>query len=930
MTVREIKAPEGYKLDTTPHTYDIGAPDVVTDVYEMEPTDITDEVIRGGVTIEKRDSVTGDKPQGDASFAGIKFDIINKSTNAVEVNGKNCAPGSVVMTITTDNNGMATTGPNTLPYGDYVIKESATNNSMLQTFTEEIPVTVDEDGKIYPFTAKNDVVRGGISIEKRDSKTGQTPQGNADFSGITFEIVNRSANPVVVDGLDYAPGAVVATMTTDSEGKASTADDALPFGRYEVRESATNESMLLTFQSQTVTVSENKKVYPVVAENDVVRGGLSLEKHDSITGSTPQGDTGFEGITFQIINKSRNPVIVNGNSYALDEVVLELVTDAEGKASTANDALPFGEYLLHESATNESMLNTAPDQQVVISEHHKVYPFVAENEVVRGGVLIEKRDLESGLLTPLGGASLDGTLFEITNKSKNAVYVDGALYDPDTVCLTIEVKDGIAQSDVRALPYGTYTLAESKPGTGYLWTDKKVRDFTVRSDGEVTEYREGNAAYNQVKRGDLRFVKVGEDNMHRFGNVAFKLTSQTTGESHILITDANGEVRTETAWNPHTQNTNGNDDTEDWNDLTGIWFGQTTEGWMVETQDGLCALPYDHYRLEELRCPGNEGYELVTVPNIFISRDNTVIELGTPKQRFDAGHTDLVYWLRSRGEKLKKSGSEWEWKYQDERVTIRGHLWFDQYTQEGGDAVKFLQYFYGFSEEDAVVAHLDSSSVMLKSYTNRTISKTPKSEIILSPPAVNHNMRRVFAYLCQTRGIDSEIVSAFAHERLLYESVDKHNAVFVGRNNQGAIRHIHMRSTLTDSHFRQTLAGSDKSYSFHYTGSGKQLYVFEAPIDLLSYISLHPGNWRENSYVALCGVGIAPIERFLDEVPQLEEVTLCLDNDEAGHKAALRIARQLLDEWEVSVTAHFPDFKDWNEELLAMEQEEEMLCSMTM
>lgn len=457
--------------------------------------------------------------------------------------------------------------------------------------------------------------------------------GPLDFTA--FEIVNRSANAVVVEGQTYAPGAVVTTLTTDSEGKASTADDALPFGRFEVREATTNESMLLTFPSQMVTVSENGKVYPVVAENDVVRGGLSLKKHDSITGSTPQGDADFAGITFQIINKSRNPVIVNGTSYAPDEVVLELVTDVEGKARTAEDALPFGEYLLHESATNESMLNTASDQTVIVSKHHKVYDFVAENEVVRGGVLIEKRDLESGLLTPLGGASLDGTLFEITNKSKNPVYVDGALYDPESVCLTIEVKDGIAKSDVRALPYGTYSMVESKPGTGYLWTDKKVRDFTVRKDGEVTEFREGDAAYNQVKRGDLRFVKVGEDNMHRFANVAFKLTSQTTGEIHILVTDENGEVRTETAWNAHTLNTNGNDGTEDWNDLTGTWFGLTTEGWMVETQDGLCALPYDHYVLEELRCPGNEGYELVTVPNIFISRDSTVIELGTIDDKFE-------------------------------------------------------------------------------------------------------------------------------------------------------------------------------------------------------------------------------------------------------------------------------------------------------
>ena len=422
-------------------------------------------------------------------------------------------------------------------------------------------------------------------------------------------------------------------------------------GRYEVRESATNESMLLTFQPQTVTVSENKKMYPATAEDDVVRGGLSVEKRDAITGATPQGDADFSGIKFEIINKSRNPVIVNDKSFAPDEVVLTLTTDSQGKASTANDALPFGEYLLHESATNESMLNTAPDQPVEVEENGEVYPFYMDNEVVRGGVLIEKCDLESLLMTPLGMASLDGTLFEITNKSRNAVYVDGALYQPDEVCLTIEVKDGIAQSDARALPYGTYTLVESKPGTGYLWTDKKVRDFTVSYDGEVTEFREGDAAYNQVKRGDFRFVKVGEDNMHRFANVLFKLTSQTTGESHILLTDENGEVRTETRWNPHSRNTNGNDDSENYDDQAGTWFGLTTEDWMVETQDGLCALPFDHYTLEELRCPGNEGYELVTVPDISITRDSTVIELGTIDDKYE-GKPEIGTTAAVGGEKL--------------------------------------------------------------------------------------------------------------------------------------------------------------------------------------------------------------------------------------------------------------------------------------
>lgn len=248
VTVQEIKAPEGYKLDTRVHTYHINSPEVISDVYEVEPEDLTEEVIRGGVSVEKRDTVTGKTPQGDASFAGIKFDIINDSDNAVVVNGKTCASGSVAMTITTNEGGMATTGPNALPYGDYIVKESATNNSMQKTFDEEIPVTISGDGEMHTLTADNEVVRGGIAIKKQDSQTGATPQGNADFSGIIFEIVNRSANPVEVDGQTYATGAVVATLTTDADGRASTADDALPFGRYEVRESATNESMLLTHQ----------------------------------------------------------------------------------------------------------------------------------------------------------------------------------------------------------------------------------------------------------------------------------------------------------------------------------------------------------------------------------------------------------------------------------------------------------------------------------------------------------------------------------------------------------------------------------------------------------------------------------------------------------------------------------------------------------
>ncbi|MFR5135681.1 MAG: VaFE repeat-containing surface-anchored protein [Acutalibacter sp.] len=641
VTVKELTAPEGYRLDPEVHTYTVDGSQLVGDTYTLEVDDLTEDVQRGGLTIQKLDSQTGTIPQGDASLEGISFEIVNNSTNPVVVNGNTAASGQVAMTITTNSAGVATTGENALPYGDYTVREVSTNDSMLQTFTEEISVTISEDGQILSYEAENEVVRGGIDISKEDSEMGSTPQGNSSFAGISFEVVNRSANPVVVNGTTYAVGEVVMTLTTDESGRAATSNDVLPYGTYEVKESSTNESMLLTWTGETVTIRQNGHSVAITAVNDVERGGLSVEKQDNITGSTPQGDADFSGITFKIINNSRNPVMVEGQKYQPGEVVKTLVTDSEGKASSSDDLLPYGEYILRESATNESMLMTAPDQTVNVTDDGVMYEFTMANEVVRGGVLIEKRDLESGLLIPLGGASLDGTLFEITNKSVNAVYVSGALYQPGEVCATIEVVDGIAQTDARALPYGSYQMVESKPGEGYLHTDQTVRSFQIRQDGQVIEFRDGDAAYNQVIRGDLQFIKVGkggEANMGRFANVAFKLTSQTMGETHIVVTDENGEVRTVTEWNPHSQNTNGNDGVEDeaaWDDRAGTWYGLTTEGWMVDVQDELCALPFDTYTLEELPCEGNQGYELVKVPNITISRNNTTIYLGTIDDQFE-------------------------------------------------------------------------------------------------------------------------------------------------------------------------------------------------------------------------------------------------------------------------------------------------------
>ena len=132
-------------------------------------------------------------------------------------------------------------------------------------------------------------------------------------------------------------------------------------------------------------------------------------------------------------------------------------------------------------------------------------------------------------------------------------------------------------------------------------------------------------------------------------------------------------------------------------------------------------------------------------------------------------------------------------------------------------------------------------------------------------------MRRVFAYhVCQTRGIPPApaVVSAFAHARLpLRERQPPQRLSLWAGMKQGKIRHLHARGTLTGSHFRQTLPGSEKEYSFHWQGASGKLYAFEAPIDLLSYISLHPEGWQDHTYVALCGVSAAPIHRLLETSP---------------------------------------------------------------
>ena len=281
----------------------------------------------------------------------------------------------------------------------------------------------------------------------------------------------------------------------------------------------------------------------------------------------------------------------------------------------------------------------------------------------------------------------------------------------------------------------------------------------------------------------------------------------------------------------------------------------------------------------------------------------------TEQQREDARRTDLVEFLRQCGEEVKRSGSENMWLDHGQKVTIRGNLWFHQYEQVGGDAIDFACRFYHMDYPEAVQLMLSMGVGIVQG----EVESFPQKELVLPPK--HDNMRRVYGYLLRRRGIDKDVLDAFAYRDLIYESSEYHNAVFVGTDKAGHPRHIHKHHTAAQGGFKGNEAGSEPEYSFHWHGGGGVLYFFEAPIDMLSFISLYKHCWKSQSYASACGVSDRVLWQMLKDGPHIQKVYLCLDNDEAGQKAAERISAQLT---EKGITNELlvPERKDWNEELL--------------
>jgi hypothetical protein len=286
----------------------------------------------------------------------------------------------------------------------------------------------------------------------------------------------------------------------------------------------------------------------------------------------------------------------------------------------------------------------------------------------------------------------------------------------------------------------------------------------------------------------------------------------------------------------------------------------------------------------------------------------------TDEQKQRANSVDLVDFLQRQGEQLVRSGREWRWKRFDS-VTVRGSQWFRHSRKEGGHAIDFVQQFYDMSFPEAVTLLLGGESGV---EWNQTSKSAPPPRKSFALPEANQDMRRVFAYLIKQRFIDREVLTHFAHEKLIYEDKEYHNAVFVGVDKNGVPRHAHKRGTYTQGEpYKGNVEGSDPKYSFHRMGESDTLYVFEAPVDMLSFITLNKDGWKQYSYVTLDGVSEHAMLCQLDMNPRLKNIVLCLDHDEAGIEASGRLKDILRDKGYANISVLQSQHKDWNEDLKA-------------
>lgn len=379
-------------------------------------------------------------------------------------------------------------------------------------------------------------------------------------------------------------------------------------------------------------------------------GYLELKKASENPSLSESNSTySLEGAIFGVYDK-------NGNRVA------QLQTDENGQ-SQRSPLLPVGTYTIKEEQAPAGFANTA-DKSIPIHAGSVTQSTISNTpQSCLIDLVLQKVDAETKVSSPLGSATLGGAQFQVSYYDRYltvpqlvqntlTAFMDGEeaqsnqlsipqswgnpvrswIFETDEEGKIHFSKDYFVEGDdfyydhegSIVLPLGTVEIKEIKAPEGYLPVENT---FVVSLNESGTEPHIENweviEISEQVKRGDFAFSKTRQGSMERLASVPFRITSKTTRESHVLVTDENGMASTESSWTPHSQNTNKGTSADD-----GIWFGQDALGTQAPVDDNLGALPYDTYTVEELPCSANEGMVPVAF-EITISRDKTTLDLGT-------------------------------------------------------------------------------------------------------------------------------------------------------------------------------------------------------------------------------------------------------------------------------------------------------------